>query len=1062
MGTYSVASDKKAVKAADVALIASSKLFDAVWYVSRYKPDRSKTPDPARHYLLIGGSRGFSASPRFISAAYLALYPDVARAQRNPLLHYLKRGMAEGRQAVARADLAGLGLENMGRQEQQSVAVVAASPLFDEEFYLARNPNVVESGLHPMLHYVRNGWEFALDPGPDFDAAAYVAEHPEIIQNRLAPLVHYERFGRPNATPVPAATGEAAGRAAPTAKPRSASLKQPSASAAPGEPTKAARRPGSASVSEPAAPAKAKQPFELDEEDAVALIAKTQFFDPTWYLKRNPDVSRTGIDPVLHYVRAGAGERRRPSVYFDADYYYEQAPELAEAHVNPLVHFLTIGRGQGKFPTPLLEAASPPGLRKPGELGDPIIPAPAGEPDPRSVRWTRHAELSDSAGLMFGVVCLGLLEEPTELSPLSAYCRIMGLDEADMVKTGLEQDAFGSSRTISAETYRGFGPRFASGADRLADAWFADERTLRLRFGDETRSADADAERLVVRGLQGSTAEPADLAACGEALLPASGTGFVDLKLADPMLPVVIVLASPGGTVLEVSLIPFPSLARGGAHYAELIATAVRPSPIDDLRRYSDALVLEIAAGPSAAIRQIIVRRRDATGAERIFSRSVVDWAAKIFGVSIALEATDEADSIQEHLHSSLTTSLDPSIDLAGHAGGQFSLAIPADAVPTIAALAARGLAMPDGATAVTGPFLVAEATSGDPRLAVTLPPMGPDLLALQSRTAMIGFPVLHSAEADEGPRRDWQTPVGRYLAIRRRRFTTAHEAVMTTPLAPDVGDIVLRPPSSGGQTGKITALIVCREPRAALRLIESLVVQTEAARLSLRVRYAPHSANDFKDFDEHASRLFPDRSDVAAAAGGLRAEIAAATADGADPYLLIASEAVVAHDPRTLSSLIAMIEAPNVASAGCVVVRENANRKTGATEFESGGYFPSHVSFIASPRLVVSAPNCLDALPDATYPVIANQFDFTLVRRDATAALNERWAFAGTRADLVFGLRACAAGFRHLCTSAVRVVSVAEPPPKESLDPVADLDIRPGQWEDILSRVTLLRELRS
>jgi hypothetical protein len=61
---------------------------------------------------------------------YLAQNTDVAAAGIDPLLHYLRRGPAEGRDP---------------------------NPLFDTDWYLARNPDVAAAGINPLLHYLRNG-----------------------------------------------------------------------------------------------------------------------------------------------------------------------------------------------------------------------------------------------------------------------------------------------------------------------------------------------------------------------------------------------------------------------------------------------------------------------------------------------------------------------------------------------------------------------------------------------------------------------------------------------------------------------------------------------------------------------------------------------------------------------------------------------------------------------------------------------------------------------------------------------------------------------------------------
>ena len=53
---------------------------------------------------------------------------------------------------------------------------------------------------------------------------------------------------------------------------------------------------------------------------AVSLNTKT-FFDPQWYLERNPDVAAAGVEPFTHYTKTGWKEGRFPNPSFDPKWY---------------------------------------------------------------------------------------------------------------------------------------------------------------------------------------------------------------------------------------------------------------------------------------------------------------------------------------------------------------------------------------------------------------------------------------------------------------------------------------------------------------------------------------------------------------------------------------------------------------------------------------------------------------------------------------------------------------------------------------------------------------------
>lgn len=88
--------------AQDIALLEQSDWFDADWYLKRY-PDIAKhrrfSREPLLHYLLHGGFEGRNPGPDFDSRFYLQRYADVRKRGTNPLVHYLRYGQQEQRQA---------------------------------------------------------------------------------------------------------------------------------------------------------------------------------------------------------------------------------------------------------------------------------------------------------------------------------------------------------------------------------------------------------------------------------------------------------------------------------------------------------------------------------------------------------------------------------------------------------------------------------------------------------------------------------------------------------------------------------------------------------------------------------------------------------------------------------------------------------------------------------------------------------------------------------------------------------------------------------------------------
>ncbi|GJE29637.1 glycosyltransferase [Methylobacterium organophilum] len=67
------------------------------------------------------------------------------------------------------------------------------NPLFAARWYLDRYPDVASSGENPLIHYIRHGVERDLRPHPLFDTAWYAREYPDTMRGGLHPLAHFLR-----------------------------------------------------------------------------------------------------------------------------------------------------------------------------------------------------------------------------------------------------------------------------------------------------------------------------------------------------------------------------------------------------------------------------------------------------------------------------------------------------------------------------------------------------------------------------------------------------------------------------------------------------------------------------------------------------------------------------------------------------------------------------------------------------------------------------------------------------------------------------------------------------
>lgn len=78
---------------------------------------------------------------------------------------------------------------------QKQVELIRQSGLFNEGWYLKNHPDVAESGIDPIEHYLKFGAEEHRNPSPEFDTHWYLNTYPDVAEQGINPLVHYIKFG---------------------------------------------------------------------------------------------------------------------------------------------------------------------------------------------------------------------------------------------------------------------------------------------------------------------------------------------------------------------------------------------------------------------------------------------------------------------------------------------------------------------------------------------------------------------------------------------------------------------------------------------------------------------------------------------------------------------------------------------------------------------------------------------------------------------------------------------------------------------------------------------------
>jgi len=769
---------------------------------------------------------------------------------------------------------------------------------------------------------------------------------------------------------------------------------------------------------------------------AAELIAENELFDGDWYLARYPEAAKSGMPPALHYLCVGAAQGNDPGPYFSSSDYLARYPDVVAAGMNPLIHYLRFGSEEGRD----IVAAGTTTQAPPRAAGPWDVPSEAPLAASSPVRFSLEPWLAEADsgarlpasrldGIALSLSGVSLGADGAGTLKVAAFARLSGVDvaEALVIANGTAPAAAeANSGTPGRDAVLFLGS--AAGFD-FGDVWFINDRDLRVRLN----APPGCIQRFVLSCYQFAPAIrlPTEQPATGRRLLrlaeqvaPRGELDFTDISTKNPYLPLLFTLTTFGGKLIAATLLPFPSLCRGGAHYGELLSASEGKDYLTALRAVSHLLMEERLAdvGPPALAR-IEVDLREATGAERIFSDDLRSWLGQQEGVTIAaaVPARGSAGRAVRYLEESVATPA-PAEPTAAR---PFTLRLPADAIPSLRVLVARRLTWPHDGEQMVGAFVVAAKTDGAPRWCV-MPPAHADLAALQPE-GRSGFPILlGSGSAKRVPAAGQRAlpPEPLLLALRFCDLSQPQTSRLVAPVAPDAPGPLL--PAAGlNDKSQVSVLHHVSGSRAHLEaFLESLQRQRLPTVPEVILVLADDRGDHAALADDFLPRYFPETGRIVRhperAHQAERLHAAAATAQG--QFLLFVGDNVILHDARTLVTLLTLAHYERAASASCLMIATADPGQSKRMKLVSGGYYRHEASSGPSAKSTYF-DGCADlvALPPATWPVAANDPRILMVRRDVWQKLSG-FSAAGTEADLDYGARATMAGYSHYCTSAISV----------------------------------------
>ncbi|MDR3617282.1 MAG: glycosyltransferase [Candidatus Obscuribacterales bacterium] len=233
---------------------------------------------------------------------------------------------------------------SLNAQEAATATKISELGLFDEVFYVHRYPEILDTGLEPLVHYLKFGGRERKDPSGLFDTSFYLKQVNDADRVENA-LVHYVSEG-------------AAAKLNPNRLFESEYYLRQS----------------------PDASSNALAHFAASK--GAAKLSPSPYFDLAFYGENNPDVVASGVNLLEHYLVSGAFEGRDPNLFFDSQFYlqtanleskpffqmepastqeslsrfYSQAAVFLRREKrlsNPLIHYIEHGEEEGLYPHPL-------------------------------------------------------------------------------------------------------------------------------------------------------------------------------------------------------------------------------------------------------------------------------------------------------------------------------------------------------------------------------------------------------------------------------------------------------------------------------------------------------------------------------------------------------------------------------------------------------------------------------------------------------------------------------------------------------------------------------------
>lgn len=225
-------------------------------------------------------------------------------------------------------------LSKKQRIERKTVQFIGSNG-FDETHYLSQVSANQLSGNSPALHFHRIGWKLGLDPAPWFSCSSYLDHNPDVREAGLNPFLHYLEHGRKE--------GRSTGHA-------------------PFVAIVSVGEPDGEKSTMPEQPETAAHLRSTEDHEDTELVSRSMDVD---FYREQPGAKANSLEQAAqHYLEEGWRLGLDPEPGFSTSFYLSTHEDVASVGMNPFVHYLRAGQFEARQTAPssvLLEAAKPDG-----------------------------------------------------------------------------------------------------------------------------------------------------------------------------------------------------------------------------------------------------------------------------------------------------------------------------------------------------------------------------------------------------------------------------------------------------------------------------------------------------------------------------------------------------------------------------------------------------------------------------------------------------------------------------------------------------------------------------